>query len=781
MCCIGCRAAAAAIVDFGLGEYYRVREVPASRPVDADRAAAVYAVYDDSLLLDRYIEAVDDGFRSSLIVGGMTCAACAWLLEQRLARTPGVQEFAINFATRRAEVRWDAARTGLATICRTIGEIGFEARPYTVDAGRAAEAAEARGLLARFGVAAIFGMQVMMIAIAFYVDDADAFEASQWHFLRWVSLVLTLPVVVYSATPFFRAARTALRARELTMDVPVSLAIVAAFAGSVWHTVLGTGEIWFDSVVMFVAFLLASRWLELRARVMAATRLESLASLMPDAACRIVHSDGVERHEQVPALRLTENDEIWVRAGEVIAADGMVVAGTSSVDESILTGEALPQLCAPGARVLAGSVNLEAPLRIKVSAVGRRSFAGHLAELVQHAAQARPAHDEVGARVARVFVAAILAVAGVTAMGWSLYEPSRAWETTLAVLVVSCPCALAIARPAAVAAAHAALLASGVAVLAQGALERLARVGEVLFDKTGTLTHGRLALARVESFGAAGVESVIALARLLAEGSEHPLARALRALPGPAPVARIEDSAARAGGGIRALVDGRPTLFGSRRYLADCAGRDLCAGLAVDDSGGKEAWLAVDDVVVGRLEFNDVLRDEAAEVVAALRANGLRCAILSGDRASAVDPVAVACGLDDAHAQQTPTDKLAYVAARQTAGATIAMIGDGINDSAVMAGADVSIAVADASAPARQQADILLLTPSLGGVTAAFTVARQLVRIIRQNLAWAIAYNVIAVPLAVSGLLAPWSAALGMSLSSLIVVANALRIRPPAP
>ncbi|MEQ8660333.1 MAG: heavy metal translocating P-type ATPase, partial [Gammaproteobacteria bacterium] len=658
-------------------------------------------------------------------------------------------------------------------------ELGFEARPFTADARRAADAAEAHGLLTRLGVAAVFGMQVMMIALALYFGGADGFERGQYAFLRWASLLLTLPVLTWSAQPFLRSAWHALRARGLNMDVPVSLAILAAFGGSAWHTVSGTGEVYFDSVVMFVAFLLTSRWLELRARVRAATRLESLATVVPDVACRISGRGTDERRETVPALALVSGDRVWVRAGEVLPADGVIEDGTSSLDEAILTGESAPQPRAPGAAVLAGSVNLEAPLVVRVTGVGRQSFAGHLAELVARAAAARPAHDGLAERVARWFVAGVLVIAGLTALGWMLVDATRAFGATLAVLVVSCPCALAIARPAALAAAHAALLARGVAVLGGGALARLARADTVLFDKTGTLTHGQLRVARVAAFDDATQAGVLELARALAEGSEHPLARALRALPAASAPPALAAMNAEAGAGVAARAGTSAVAFGSRAFVGAQmpAARFPVAGA---DDGGKEAWLARDGVVIGRIEFSDQLRAEAPAALAALRDAGLDCGILSGDRERVVAAVAAACAIVDTRAAQTPAAKLAEVARRQAAGSVVAMVGDGINDSAVMARADVSIAVADASAPARQQADVLLLAPSLTGVPLTVAIARRLERTIAQNLAWAVGYNVLAVPLAVSGYLPPWAAALGMSASSLVVVANALRIRAPA-
>ncbi|MGE0485943.1 MAG: heavy metal translocating P-type ATPase [Gammaproteobacteria bacterium] len=780
LCCAGCEAAARAILDFGLGDYYRFREAPAQRPA-VDAVSTPYDVYDDPTLAARYVARADDEARAALIVGGMTCSACAWLLERRLCAEPGVRGFEVNYATRRAEARWDADQLSLGALCRAAAALGLELRPFTADARRAVDADEARGLLARLGIAGVFGMQVMMIALALYFGAGDASEGALGSFLRWVSLLLALPVVVYSAQPFFRAGWRGLRTRTPGMDLPVSLAIVAAFTGSAWHTVRGAGEVYFDSVVMFTGFLLLSRWLELRARVAAATRLESLAAVVPDAATRIVVAGEVERLETVAALRLEVGDLVLVRGGETVPADGVVEDGTGSLDESILTGEAEPCQRGPGATVLAGSVNLASPLRVRVSGVGAQSFAGHLAELVHRAAGARPAHDDLAARVARGFVVAVLGVAALTAIAWSWLDPTRAFAATLAVLVVSCPCALAIARPAALAAAHAALLGAGVAVIGSGALERLAAAVRVVFDKTGTLTVGRLGLTGIETYGAVTAGDAEALARALAESSTHPLARALRARAG-GPVAPSASSLeVVAGGGAEARVDGHVVTLGSRRFVAERCGDAAFAGVTAGaDAGGKEAWLARDGRVIARLEFADDLRPEAPTVVSALQAEGLACEILSGDRETVVATVAGVCGVAQWHAGQRPADKLAAVARHQAAGEVVAMVGDGVNDSAVMARADVSIAVADASAPARQQADVLLLRPELGGVVVSVRIAHRMARIVRQNLAWALAYNALAVPLAIAALLPPWAAALGMSASSLLVVLNALRIRVPA-
>ncbi len=778
MCCVGCAAAAAAIVGCGLGDYYRFREARALKP--SAGASDTLAVYDDPALLERFSRAAGDAREVSLVVAGMTCAACAWLLEQRLAGMDGVEACEVSLATGRAHLRWQPSRTALSAMLAAIDGLGFDARPYTPDARRRSETGAARDLLRRLGVAAICGMQVMMIALALYLggDDAAA-DGALAGFLRWAALVLTVPVMAYAAQPFWRSALAALRARRVNMDVPVTLALVLAFGGSAWHTLAGAGAVYYDSVVMFATFLLASRYLELRARVRAAARLEALGAVLPDAARRIARSGARTAFETVPSISLEPGDHLWIRAGEVVPADGEIVTGRSSVDASVLTGESLPQPCAPGSRLLAGSVNLESPLELRVGAVAAQSFAGHLARLVERAAALRPGEDRLGAAVARWFVLGVLVVAAVTAAGWALVDPGRWFAATLAVLVVSCPCALALARPAAHAAAHAALLGEGVAVLGAGALERLSAADVVLFDKTGTLTTGELEPAAVEVFGERDEAHCVALAVALAEASEHPLARALRRVELAAAMLRPATLASRAGRGSSAVTAaGERVCLGSREFVAATVGTAAFAGIAPQrDDGGKEAWLACDGRVVARFEFADTLRSEAPGLIAWLAQHGLPSLIVSGDRESAVAAIAGAAGIGAWHAAMRPADKLAEVERRQAAGERVVMVGDGINDSPVMARADVSIAVADATAPARQQADILLLAPTLEGVRAAVSVAARLRRVVRQNLAWAIAYNAGAVPLAVGGWLPPWAAAIGMSLSSLAVVANALRIR----
>jgi Cu2+-exporting ATPase len=425
--------------------------------------------------------------------------------------------------------------------------------------------------------------------------------------------------------------------------------------------------------------------------------------------------------------------------------------------------------------VLGGSINLESALRIEVRAVAAESFAGHLAQLVNAAVQARPAGVELSQRAARWFVAAVLLVSVGTALFWWHHDATRWFSTTLAVLVVSCPCALAIAVPAALAAAHSSLLGEGIAVLDGRALERLAAVSHCLFDKTGTLTVGQLTVREVECMDDIARETVLGLAGALAQSSNHPIARALRAAPGAASGLRAEDCMSVTGAGMSGRVAGAPIALGSTAYMHSL-GIDVPRAATPSTTPGKEAWLARDGRLLARFEFDDRLRDDAPTLFIWLHEHRYATAIVSGDRPSVVATLAQACGVERFHAACTPADKSAEVAALQRAGAVVLMVGDGVNDAPVLAQADVSIAVADSAASARQQASVLLLTPQLLAIPRLLTVARRARQVMRENLCWAVLYNVIALPLAAAGWLAPWAAALGMSLSSLVVVLNALRL-----
>jgi Cu2+-exporting ATPase len=586
--------------------------------------------------------------------------------------------------------------------------------------------------------------------------------------LRWISLLITLPVVFYSAQTFFRSAWRDLRRGRLGMDVPVSLAIGGAFAASVWATLVNSGEVYFDSVCMFAFFLLASRYLEMGARHRAGQAAEELVRLLPATATRL----GEAGEEAVAVAELAPGDRVRVRPGETVPADGTVLEGQSSVDESLLTGESLPRLRAAGDELVGGTVNIESPLVMRIDKVGDDTVVSAIVRLLDRAQTEKPAIARLADRVAGGFVAALLVLAGAVAWYWWQQDPAHAFAITLSVLVVTCPCALSLATPAAVTAATGALTRAGLLTTRGHALETLARATHLLFDKTGTLTRGELCLTGVEPLGGIGEDRALAVAAALERSSEHPAAQVLAA----ADQGRLaaEEVTARPGQGVEGLVDGRRYRVGSPRYVADLSACDLpdlpeqdATRVALGDAQGLLAWFVL----------RDELREDAPEAVKRLSGLGLRLELLSGDARGAVAWAAKALGIGEFRFGMSPEQKLARVRELQERGSVVAMVGDGVNDAPVLAASQVSIAMGSGTQLAHASADMVLLSEHLDHLGVGIRQARRTLRVIRQNLGWALAYNLVAVPLAAAGLVAPWMAAIGMSLSSLVVVINALRLK----
>lgn len=570
MCCPGCQAVAQAIVGAGLGDYYRHRTSPALTAQELVPAVLEeLALYDRDDLQGQFVQ-VDAGDvrEAALILEGITCAACVWLNERHVRRLPGVLEFNVNYATQRARVRWDRSRIQLSEILKAIAAIGYLAHPY--DPSRQQDVADRERKLAlrRLAVAGIGAMQVMMFAVGLYVGAWSGIDPAMASFLRWVSMIVTVPVVVYSAKPFFVSAWSELRRRQLGMDVPVSLAIAIAFLASVWATVTDSGEVYFDSVSMFTFFLLTGRYLEMAARQRAAAAGESLVKLLPMTAHRL--EGGEER--QVPASDLQPGDRVRVRPGETVPTDGRVSEGVSTVDESLVTGESLPLAKHAGDALIGGTVNVESPLVMTVERVGEDTVIASIVRLLDRAQTEKPGIALLADRVAAWFVAALLMIAVGVYAYWVLHDPPDAFWIMLSVLVVTCPCALSLATPAAVTAATGTLTRQGLLPTRGHALETLARATHVIFDKTGTLTRGRPALRQVVALGDLPRDEVLRIAARLETGSEHPLAKALtRAVPaGPS----AEEVVATPGLGVEGVVDGRRYRVGRPDYVALLSGAD---------------------------------------------------------------------------------------------------------------------------------------------------------------------------------------------------------------
>jgi Cu2+-exporting ATPase len=784
MCCAGCQAVAQAIVANGLAEYYRHRDALPESPREAlPQALADFGLFDHPDVQKNFVRraegpAGEHEQEAALILEGITCAACVWLNESHVRRQPGVTAVDINYTTRRARVRWDGRVTRLSAILEAIAAIGYRAHPY--DIGRAEELAqkERKAALWRLFVAGFGMMQVMMYAVPVYLADGDMTPDIE-QLMRWASLILTLPVILYSSAPFFFSAWRDLKLRRVGMDVPVALGVGAAFAASVWATLIAAGEVYFDSVTMFVFFLLTGRYLEMMARQRAARSVETLARAIPAFATRLVcwPLGGADAAgERVAVAELRAGDAVQIRPGETVPADGVVLDGESAADESLLTGESLPVPKRAGESLIGGSVNTASPLVMRVERVGEATRVASIQRLMERAAAEKPRLVEMADRVAGRFIIALLVLALATALGWWWVDPSRALWVFVAVLVVSCPCALSLATPAALTVATGALAARGVLVTRGHAVEALARADRFVFDKTGTLTVGRMELVEIIPMRSDAGQA-LALATALERGSEHPIARALAA--GGAD-AGIEASCVRAttGAGVEGVVAGQTLRLGRPEFVGALHGDGVPAGIdAIVGAGDTVIALGNASGWEAFFRLSDGLRPEAVAMVAALMASGTRVSIFSGDAQAAATRIGKALGIEDARGGLSPEDKHARLKALQDAGETVAMVGDGVNDAPVLAQAQVSIAMGGGADLARANADIVLLGNNLQALPEGLMLARRAVRIVRQNLIWAFAYNFLAIPLAMAGWVTPWMAGIGMSASSLLVVLNALRLQ----
>jgi Cu2+-exporting ATPase len=774
VCCHGCKAVAEFISGAGLGDYYRYRDTASSRADEPPRPDR-WAAYDRPELVERLTRAEPNGARSiTVLLEGLRCAACSWLADKALSLQSGVLSVSVNPATARARLVWDPAKVRLGDLLRVLEHVGLRPHPLAGEPSEQVALLERRNALKRLAVAGFGNMQVMMFAVPLYFGAATGMDPAMREYMRLVSMLVSVPVALYAGWPFYQGAWMALRARSISMDVPVSLGILLAFVASVWNALRGRGEIYFDSVTMFVFFLGLGRYIEMIARHRAGSVADALARLAPMTARRV--RAGVT--EDVQAVELAVGDELVVRTGEVFAADGVVAEGDGRVDESMLTGESAAIPKPPGAPVHQGTHNLAAPLRVRVTAVAGNTVLSGIVALLERAQAERPRLAKAADRAAAWFLGRILIGAAIVFAVWWFVDPARAFPSTLAVLVVTCPCALSLATPTALAAATAALARRGVLVAHTDAIESLSRATHVLWDKTGTLTKGLVRVEDVRSSGEVTSEQALAWAAALEQMSEHPIGRAFAA--SGAPTQRASEVEVHAGRGLEGRIDGRRLRIGTRAFVSELGDTDAAApaGPGTADDAASESWIYLGDEkgMLAAFRLTDPLRPEAGTCVARLAALGLASEIVSGDEPGAVARIAVRCGIERHAARLTPQDKLERLKGLQASGAVVVAVGDGINDAPLLRGADVAVAMGRGSALAQTSADLILVRESLDDLPHTVQLARRTQRVIRQNLGWAIAYNLAALPLAALGFVPPWLAAIGMSLSSVVVVLNAMRL-----
>ncbi|MEM6325960.1 MAG: heavy metal translocating P-type ATPase metal-binding domain-containing protein [Bacteroidota bacterium] len=772
-CCTGCAIVRDALAEAGFeAAFDRLRTVaPSARPARRAQSpeALVLAELDRPEALAEATEAGNGCREATLYVDGVHCAACVWLVERLPYELDGVASARLDLARARLTVTVDPGRVRLGDVARWLARFGYAARPSQPAAGEASDAE--RRLLVRVGVAWALAGNVMLVAFALYSGATGPLAEAA----RWFSLALAVPAVGYGAAPFFQRAwaslRLAWRARDLRrlhLDTPISLGIAVGFAHSTWATLTGRGEVWFDSIAVLIAALLTARWLQLRSRRLAAEASDRLLALVPRVARRVTEA-GVETVE-VEALRL--GDVVEVPAGEVVPVDGAVETGASRVDRAALTGEARPEPVSEGGLVEAGTTNLTAPLRIRVRAVGDETRVGRLLAWVERGDPGRAPVVLWADRVGGAFVLAVLGLAALTLGLWMVLDPAQAPAHLVALLVVTCPCALGMATPLAMAVAQGRAARAGIFVKAEGALQRLPEVDTVVLDKTGTLTEGRMALAEWR-----GDEAALDLAATLDALATHPVAEALVRARGVGP-GRVSDVEAVAGQGIRGRVGHHDVAVGRPAWITEAVGplpeAWRCAVTTWAEAGHTPVAVAVDGHPAAVCAVGDRIRPEAVGLVRELREAGKALHLLSGDHPATVQAVARVLGIEEARGGVSPEAKREAIAALQAEGASVLMVGDGVNDAAALRQADVGAAVGGGTTAALVAADLFLTRRGLAPLRDALTGAASTMRTVRRLLVLSLAYNALGAAAAVAGLVTPLVAAAAMPVSSLAVVGLAI-------
>ncbi|MFA7552684.1 MAG: heavy metal translocating P-type ATPase [Spongiibacteraceae bacterium] len=800
-CCPGCRAVAETIKASGLSSFYQYRSASDSAQIpDFVLSDDDFSAFDEQEFLQRFtqnkkINGVDVS-TIQLLLGGIHCAACIWLIEHFLLKLDGVEQVVLSLSEHSARVTWRQDKLALSDICRALASLGYSPEPYSADHVRDMQLRENHLALRRLGVAGIGMMQVGMFAIALYAGALQSMDVEYRDFMRWVSLIVTTPVVFYAAKPFFVGAWRGLKFNTPGMDLPVAIAIGLAFAASVKATLLSTGEVYFDSVAMFTFLLLGGRYLEMRARHYAGRTSRDLNSLLPATALRLREDDTTEA---VALFKLNVGDRLLLKPGQVIAADGIVVAGSSSVDESQMTGEFKLQDKNEGDNLVAGTINSTGVLTMQVQATGADLQLQSINLLLAKGLAEKPDIARLADRLSSYFVLLVIFVAVATYTYWQFFAAGdthhQGFWVMLSVLVVSCPCALSLATPAALTAATNRLRRLGLLVTKPQVWEAIPTITDVVCDKTGTLTKGEFSIAEIRvvtSASADHAESLnvatdkedeahyVAIAAALERCSEHPIAKAFtrvdRQLISPAEVTEIEIVH---GMGVEGVIAGCRYRLGCSQFAAELYQHDRQTEKIVSPDETITQWLLLSNMSGPLCWFSleDPLREDAADLVAGLQARKLRVHLLSGDNSVMAQYLAEKLSIEHCVSGATPQQKLAYIHSLQQSGAKVLMLGDGINDVPVLAAADVSVAMANASTLAKTHADSILLSGRLSGVLELLKLALNTRSIIKQNLSWALGYNLTAIPLAAMGMVPPYVAAIGMSLSSIVVVLNALRLQ----
>lgn len=779
MCCIGCQAVAQTIVDNGLTQYYQVRTEPANKGQSLiPEQLQKNKLLDEEALQSEFIYQTEDYKEAILTVDGISCAACAWLIEMQISKLTGVVDISVNATSQRATVKWHDDTVKLSEILIAIENIGYHALPFKANDAEIQNKKHSKIFIKRLGISGILMMQVMMIAIGLYFGAfADMAEHNKVY-LRWISFLLTLPIVSYGAFPFYTGAINAIRAKRLSMDVPVSIAIILAFSASGWATISQQGEVYFESVSMFTFLLLIGKFLEFRARSRAAQVSANLLKLMPMTATKLNDNDPQEDGENeqlIAAKQLIKGDKVIVKPGEVVPADGIILSGQSQLNEAMLSGEQRPITKGEHDKVFAGTINGDGNLIVKVDQPSSHSFLSQLIRLSEHSQAHKPKLARFSDKVAQYFVAIILVTAIGTALYWHQHLPEEAFWITLSVLVATCPCALSLATPTALTCATTRLNRDGIMIKSAHVMETIPQVNCFAFDKTGTLTTGEFAIEQVELANlqqatSYSKEQVLAIAAALEAHSEHPIAK---------PFAKYRDFSITAakvdvvsGQGVTGIIDGQSYSIGKPNWLLDKVQAEQFAQCTCILTRTAEDTAPI---VIASFKLVDKIRDEAPQVIEQLN-NVASTMLLSGDSQIACNSIQQKLALQSAQGGLTASDKMEIIQSKQAQAHHVVMTGDGVNDSPVFGAAHVSIAMGCGADIAKSGADVILLNNKLTSILTLSKVAKKTRKIIFQNYLWAFGYNAIVLPLAVCGFITPYMAVIGMSASSILVITNSLRL-----
>lgn len=782
-CCHGCKAVCEAIIASGNLDYYdyRDRAAATATPAELDSLLGKLPLYDRPEIQKDFVRHTPDGEEAWLILENIHCAACLWLNERYLRQLDGVLECEMDYTSQQARVRWDPARIKLSDILLAISRIGYIAHPFDPARREALQKEQQQRSVQRLIFAVILGMTVMNFSLASYVfgaPDAEGIYPLWIRIARWTNLLATGLLLAYPGQLFFRNAWADLRRRRLGMDVPVALGMLLAWLGSLKATVTGTGEVYFESIAMFVVLLLLARHVELRARVEAAALLDQTAKIIPKTAQRLTDNGT----EEVFVADLQVGQRILLSPGEMVPTDAKLIGPETGFDEALLTGESLPVLKRPGDSVPGGSVNVDQAVTMEVERVSAQSTLTGIHELARSSVNDKPHYVQLADRLAGHFIAVILSVAALTWLTWSFLDPAAALGNTISVLIVTCPCALALASPVALTLCSGGLAKLRIVPVHLSAIEAMAKAKVLVLDKTGTLTRGRPILQKSIAVEGSDSRPWLAIAAALEAGSEHPIAKAFQDV-NPLPASKVRNRRNWPGAGVEGQIDGVTWRLGTAVFvspaagwLADTTNQDLISDWQA--KGGSALYLGDEQRLAAVFLLADPLRSGARDFVAAARQQGFRrILVLSGDHPQTTRAIASVVGADEAHGGLSPTQKQEIVRRMQRQGDTVLMLGDGLNDAPVLASADISMAVSDATDLARSHSDFLVLAHDLSGMGHGIALMRKTRRIIIQNMAWAVGYNLLGIPAAAAGLITPGIAAVGMSASSLIVVVNSLRLR----